>query len=96
MVSDLVCVSLFMSRDYYNHQVAGSTSSGSGDAPNEVYVLLTSQRGLSRRCRAAWFLQRLGDELEEGLEDRLIFLFTHNLHLFTVVCRNSTSLMWSL
>ena len=55
------------------YQVAGSTSSGSGDAPNEVYVLLTSQRGLSRRCRAAWFLQRLGDELEEGLEERLIF-----------------------
>ena len=50
--------------------MAGSTSSGNRDAPNEVFVLLTSQRGLSRRGRVAWFLQRLGDELEEGLEDR--------------------------
>ena len=65
-------VSSLVSRDLFHYQVAGSTSSGSGDAPNEVYVLLTSQRGLSRRCRASWFLQRLGDELKEGLEDRFV------------------------
>ena len=63
---------LLKARDRLYYQVAGSTSSGSADAPNEVYVLLTSQRGLSRRCRAAWFLQRLEYELEEGLEDRLV------------------------
>ncbi|XP_065906110.1 KICSTOR complex protein SZT2-like [Dysidea avara] len=51
-------------------RVAGSTSSSGGDAPNEAYILLTSDRGLSRSCRAAWFLQRLGHELKEGTEEK--------------------------
>jgi len=53
-------------------QVAGSTSNSGGDAPNEAYVLLTSDRGLSRSCRAAWFLQRLGHDLEEGTEEKYV------------------------
>ena len=35
-------------------------------------MLLTSERGLSRSCRAAWFLQRLGHELKEGTEEKYV------------------------